>query len=921
MRPLKIYLSGFGPYLKRTEIDLSKFGTKGLYLITGDTGAGKTTLFDAITYALFNQPSGSDRTAEMMRSKFAGLEDPTEVELIFELNDKTYTVKRNPSYKTKAKRGDGETEKLSEALLIYPDETRISGVNAVNKAVEELLGINKDQFCQIAMLAQGKFRDLLIEDTDKRKKIFQQIFKTDKYELLQNKLKDLELEKGKDLKTILLNLKNFLFEIQCDEQSPYSVDLENEKKIESSWEEKINLIKKIIEEEEQKYNKLQKSIEENQIKLDKINEEIGSAQQIMDAAANLEKQTENLEIKKKEFEIINKEFEDIKPKEKDILKNKEEAALLKKDISEYERLCTFDKELLETQNVLENNKLDFTNAEKSEATLEEKIKSVKEIIEKFKDSGELAEKIKTEENTLQDKKNKIENLSKDVTEYNKLAAEVEELKSEAEKAFSEYEKNMKEYENHYKVFLRAQAGILAENLEDNKPCPVCGSLSHPDKAKKEKSVLSEAQINELKSTMDESDKKQKEIAGLTSSKNGELKSFCQSIEKDAGIFFGKVELNQLESLIEQKKSEIEKLLDECKQKLEVQENNRKQKDENEKLLPSLEQALKDCSKEKSELKNSISVNETKIENIRIHTEELKQSLKYKSKDEAEKRIEVLEQEVILLQKQMDDIKKKYDDCKNEITATEKSILVNKDIISRGSTVNSEKLQKDRKNLTEEKEMLLSSRDLIFQRNNMNRKALEKITAESKKLLEKQKEYQMIANLSNTANGKVSGKEKIMLETFVQMYYFDRVIKYANRRLMVMTDSHYELKRSEDSGEKRSQTGLGLNVVDHYNGCERNVKSLSGGEAFQASLSLALGLSDEVSNEAGGIKIESMFVDEGFGSLDKDSLDKAMNALITISERNCLVGIISHVDILKEKIDRQLIVKKSLEGTSSITMQI
>lgn len=180
---------------------------------------------------------------------------------------------------------------------------------------------------------------------------------------------------------------------------------------------------------------------------------------------------------------------------------------------------------------------------------------------------------------------------------------------------------------------------------------------------------------------------------------------------------------------------------------------------------------------------------------------------------------------------------------------------------------------------------------------------------------------MIANLSNTANGKVSGKEKIMLETFVQMYYFDRVIKYANRRLMVMTDSHYELKRSEDSGEKRSQTGLGLNVVDHYNGCERNVKSLSGGEAFQASLSLALGLSDEVSNEAGGIKIESMFVDEGFGSLDKDSLDKAMNALITISERNCLVGIISHVDILKEKIDRQLIVKKSLEGTSSITMQI
>ena len=731
----------------------------------------------------------------------------------------------------------------------------------------------------------------------------------------------IELEKSKELKEIISNLNKDFAEIQCDEHSPLSIDLENEKKMESSWEEKITLIGKIIQEEDEKYNDINQSLEKIQAKLDKINEQTGSAQQIKEAAEKLEKEQKELVLKKKEFEKIKKEYEDIKLKEADILKIKEDAALLKKDLSEYDRLSKINDELIKNEKFFEENKMLLSEAEKKEASAEEKIKEVKKIIDELKGSGELFEKLKARKTSLNEQETKIESLSKDAASYKNLISLVEKLQTDAKKAFSEYEKAQNEYEMHYKNFMRAQAGILAEELKDNKPCPVCGSLNHPHKAEKEKNVLSEARINELKQAMEKCDENQNKITAEISLKTGEQRILMNTIEKNASEIFNSFDFNQLEKIIKDKKSEIENDLSECTKQLSVQENNKNQKEKNEKLIPELEEQLKIYSKEKAELKNSVSVYETQIKSLKKQIDEMTESLEYKSKEDAEKKIREFENNAFDLRNKIDNLKNKHDEFISEINGTEKSIQVNKDIISKAENSNLDKLKEEKEELTKKKNILSDERDLVFQKNNINKKSLEKIRSQSKNLMVKEKAYMMAASLSNTANGKVSGKEKIMLETFVQMYYFDRVIQYANRRLMVMTDSHYELKRSENENEKKSQTGLGLNVVDHYNGCERNVKSLSGGEAFQASLSLALGLSDEVSNEAGGIKIESMFVDEGFGSLDKDSLDNAMNALVTISERNCLVGIISHVDILKEKIDRQLIVKKSLEGTSFITMQI
>ena len=594
---------------------------------------------------------------------------------------------------------------------------------------------------------------------------------------------------------------------------------------------------------------------------------------------------------------------------------------MKKDLSEYDRLSKINDELIKNEKFFEENKMLLSEAEKKEASAEEKIKEVKKIIDELKGSGELFEKLKARKTSLNEQETKIESLSKDAASYKNLISLVEKLQTDAKKAFSEYEKAQNEYEMHYKNFMRAQAGILAEELKDNKPCPVCGSLNHPHKAEKEKNVLSEARINELKQAMEKCDENQNKITAEISLKTGEQRILMNTIEKNASEIFNSFDFNQLEKIIKDKKSEIENDLSECTKQLSVQENNKNQKEKNEKLIPELEEQLKIYSKEKAELKNSVSVYETQIKSLKKQIDEMTESLEYKSKEDAEKKIREFENNAFDLRNKIDNLKNKHDEFISEINGTEKSIQVNKDIISKAENSNLDKLKEEKEELTKKKNILSDERDLVFQKNNINKKSLEKIRSQSKNLMVKEKAYMMAASLSNTANGKVSGKEKIMLETFVQMYYFDRVIQYANRRLMVMTDSHYELKRSENENEKKSQTGLGLNVVDHYNGCERNVKSLSGGEAFQASLSLALGLSDEVSNEAGGIKIESMFVDEGFGSLDKDSLDNAMNALVTISERNCLVGIISHVDILKEKIDRQLIVKKSLEGTSFITMQI
>ena len=302
--------------------------------------------------------------------------------------------------------------------------------------------------------------------------------------------------------------------------------------------------------------------------------------------------------------------------------------------------------------------------------------------------------------------------------------------------------------------------------------------------------------------------------------------------------------------------------------------------------------------------------------------EFKAKLKFKDIDTAQEAVATLENQIEQLKQAFENAQKKYQEEQDKFTALKGQVEQLEDQLKDAKTINTDELQEKIYKLEEDRTDLNNKKSAVDSRVVSNKNALENINEHSQELSVIQEKYAYVSALSKTANGNLSGgKEKIKLETYIQMTYFDRIIAHANKRLLIMSDMQYELVRKKQAADLRSQTGLELDVIDHYNGGTRSVKSLSGGESFQASLALALGLSDEVRLSAGGIKIDSMFVDEGFGTLDSDALQKAFKALSGITEGNRLVGIISHVDLLKEKIDKQIVVKKARTGGSTVEVMV
>ena len=296
-------------------------------------------------------------------------------------------------------------------------------------------------------------------------------------------------------------------------------------------------------------------------------------------------------------------------------------------------------------------------------------------------------------------------------------------------------------------------------------------------------------------------------------------------------------------------------------------------------------------------------------------------MKFKSKKEAEETVKHLKNGIQLHKNALEKVETEYADLEKELAGLKGKIDQLKKQLESKEDIDTEKLLEEKNALTEKKTELTEKSETISTRIYTNNRAKENISKKATELTTIEEKWTWVKALSNTANGNISGKEKIMLETYIQATFFDRIIDRANTRLMVMSGGQYELIRRQEASNYRSQSGLELDVKDHYNGSIRNVKTLSGGESFKASLSLALGLSDEIQSNAGGIKLDTMFVDEGFGSLDEESLQQAIKALADLSEGNRLVGIISHVAELKERIDKQVIVTKEKTGGSKVTIVI
>ena len=936
MRPIELKMSAFGPFAGLTTLRLDALGTDGLYLITGDTGAGKTTIFDAIIYALYGEASGNIRTTDMLRSKYANADTATFVELTFVFKDKTYIVRRNPEYLRPSKRGEGRfTKESAKAQLTMPDKEVITGLVSVNNKIIEIIGLNKNQFSQIAMLPQGEFMRLLLADTKQRIEIFREIFDTEPYLLLQDRIKKDANELYRLVSDYKKSMAQYVADVYCDENSEYNqalINIKNDSQM--SIKEILDIIDKIIAQDKSCDDEYDKAIISIDKGIDQLNSKLTIAiqtERIKDDYKSALTQLNNLtEEYENVYSIYKAECE--KDSERNELSLNIEKSSEK--LESYELLEKYKKDYGKKLDKINNITQDIHEDTNSLNECIKQIDNCKKEAEILKNTELEIEKLNSKISDIIKKKEGVEYL-KDVFERKiKAVSQADEAKDRYMSAFAAYEEANNRYLKMEKAFFNEQAGIMAAALEEGQPCPVCGSVTHPVPAVAGDDAPTEMQLKKYKIYVED---KSKECSEL-SSQSGLLSGQAESMNN---MFFGSIvnfntqwkEALDNSSDDETIRVDIIQLLADLGKILDEAMLEKKNADENISKYNNLIKMLSDYDKKVEQFKdkinkskNELAILSTQNENMQKQISQLEKELGNKDIMQAKKLINDMKLKKVQLDKAYEAAKKQYDeytiniktlknrisDLQKQISHTDKQKTPDIDIPMYEKQL--EDMKKERLKLREKKNIV----DIRIANNEKVYKSIERVNEKSEK---SEKHYSWLRTLSDTVNGSLSGKSRIKLETYVQMSFFDRIIMRANTRFMRLTDGQYELKRSDSKDNYKNQTGLELDIIDHYNGTIRSVKSLSGGEAFEASLSMALGMSDEIQSRSGGIQIDTMFIDEGFGSLDDESLSQAVKVLNSLSSSDRLIGIISHVSVLKDRIDKQIVVSKGKTGGSSAVISV
>lgn len=907
MRPLKITMSAFGPYAGEVTLDMQKLGKSGIYLITGDTGAGKTTIFDAISYALYGEASGNYRENTTLRSKYASADTPTFVELEFEYNNEIYKISRNPEYPRPNKRGEGFTKQSANAELVMPDGSVITKIKDVSAKVEEIIGINKNQFSQIAMIAQGDFRKLLNCETNERSKIFRKIFKTEPYHNIEIKLSSLFNELKRNREKEKSGIEQYINQLKCNENDTLSIELERAKSGDVLIEDVIKLAGEIINKDTLEYTKTQKNIESINEEIEKINSNI--------------KLYENQEATKKAYAEASAKLEELKTKRNDCEKAYKSAEaqrerlddltrkinLINSKMPKYDELKSLENSINErTQSFEKSNNL--LKLKQQEITLLEKeIDEKSKALEEVKGADLLVQKLTVQKEEINKKAEALKELK---TEIDRCKTEQKNLKnaqSFAKSALDEYGALENEYNQIYIAFFNEQAGIIADELKDGEPCPVCGSTSHPNLARKSENAPSQADVESAQNLVKKAQEKADKARDTASALKSRFDEIAANVKSAAKKLFGTDDnvFDDYNSNINALKKEYDctlALLKTANEKLDLYKKLDKE-------IPKIQEKQKSLLDEISKFNTQKASDEAFISENTKRVTSIKSELDFESADRAKDKLKEftnlssdIKNAIEKSKNDFDDIKSKYDTQKGTKASLENALKEFKEIDLVSLNEKSLKLNEHKKDIDRTAKSLYS-------RIESNKLLVDNISEKRDILKEYDDKYVWLKALSETANGDISGKEKITLETFVQMTYFDSIIRKANIRLLTMSDGQYELVRRSDAETLKKNEGLALDVIDHFNASTRSVSTLSGGESFMASLCLALGLSDEIQSSNGGIKLDTMFVDEGFGSLDGEALDRALSALTSLSQGNRLVGIISHVDALCDRIDNKIVITK------------
>lgn len=926
MKPCKLIISAFGPYAQKTEIDFEMMGEQGLYLITGDTGSGKTTIFDAIAFALYGEASGSVREAGMFRSKYAGTGEPTYVELTFLYKGKRYTVTRNPEYQRPKERGSGFTLQKGDAVLTFPDgRCPVTRPKEVTRAITELIGLDYRQFTQIAMIAQGDFQKLLLAGTAQRGEIFRQIFHTGLYQELQNKLRSAEKERWKEYDEIRRSINQYLSGIVCEKEDVRFAELEELKK--GQFAGKVGYGLKLLEEllaQNRKYQEeAEKRVRDMEHKIQQEDQLLGKVRQRRQMEAQMEHHVRQLEELLPVCERSKADWERTQEAAKDcerlkrLIQNGEEKA----------------KEYLKLEELLAARKRKEDGIARLDGSREEDI-GLKALLEQEAAQGRLdLETLKTvgeEKERLSYRKEKLENLEERIRAFEQSEREL--LKKQEDYAAAAAQRNALRisWQRMEQLFLDAQAGMLASVLQEGEKCPVCGSLHHPSPAVLPDEVPQKEELDEKKENLSQLEAQTERLSAGAKHLRERLQAEEMWIRKEADAILKKeaeTERGDISSGggtqdAERRMNVIRKELDEELNEVRsaVWENGQKnqRKARLEKEIPKQEQRIRQLEEQIRQADLILTKQKTEMQNLEDQIERIKQLLEGQPKEELNAQIAKWKQQEQGLAAAQKKAEQEYQKCRMRTVELQASIETLQGQMQEELEWTEEEVSDRKQRWLSQKEEADRRRTELYASCQKNQEIYEAVCYRQDAMQKAEQEYIQVKALSDTANGTLNGKQKIELETFIQMAYFDRILRRANLRLLTMSSGQYELKRREDGENKKEKAGLELNVIDHYNGTQRSVKTLSGGESFQASLSLALGLSDEIQSCSGGIQLDAMFVDEGFGSLDEDSLNQAMKALEGLTEGKRMVGIISHVSELKERIEKKIVVsrKKSPDGIGS-----
>lgn len=1078
MRPTALTMSAFGPYPAATTLDLTSLGDEGLYLICGDTGSGKTTIFDAIAFALYGEPSGSTREAKTLRSDFADADTPTFVELEFSYRGQMYRIRRSPQCTRQKKRGVGVTTVAPTVEYHAPGKAPVTKIADANAAIEELLGIDRNQFSQIVMIAQGEFRHLLTASTKERAAIFRKLFGTGWLARFQDSLqqrrralqtdydalarttsaladqadfgdatpRELERQRRRTEGTLTIERLQTMLCGQIDEDIAGAQNEEDAVAAARQTQEEASANVALAAERE----KALVAMKEAKIKHRQLKAQLEDAKQEEKRQAQLDPERERLtrQIATEEAALgVYLRFEEARKETVEALKKTEPAQkAYEAAVEKLAELQTQQQKAQDTLAALEGAQAALARAQgalKEAEDANHKAVRAKEAFDVFEQASrkaaELAKradaargKLERAQAALADARGKtayaraeaerlssvpaaleaakaraakaeaaLDNARKAVLRFDNLSEALQKAQCACDTARKRYQERSEAFAQATKEHLIAQrrrmdgqAGILAETLTPGEPCPVCGSTEHPRPAVSTSNVPSKAEVDRLAKRRDEASlaaqrasndaaaagalvEKTKdeldyfvnenggrdELSRQEDSKAGELddaksavKSFeakalalkkARSAQMDAEEAEGRaaetVELAERASQSaqtawksaeaaqttlasslpgispDQADKDIESTL--LRRQSAQQDLDKARRETNrflkmKELAERLAQSSREAAEGRDQAQQRLSESRQKLSAAKAKQAELSSQLAHESQEEAKRAVSTLRNQLAELTRRKEAAAKTVHDCETEIARESSRYQALATQVEHSAAIDGTAEQERLAAAREEGKLHADRKEQIVARLSTNKRiaaSLEEITRKSTDI---EKRYASIAMLADTACGKLQGADRITFETYVQGIYFDRIIEAANRRLAVMSAGRYELVRRKDALSKRGQSGLDLDVFDNYTGKAREASTLSGGESFEASLSLALGLSDVVQESAGGVQLETMFIDEGFGSLDPDALQHAVKMLSSLYGGGKLIGIISHVEELKDAIDRKIVVSASRTGSTA-----